>query len=834
MASLPSESKPTQSAGASDSELASEPVPLRPRPRAPSFSRPTSGQQSTGDLEPDLLWQASSDIAPPPVVFNPGVLQSDEPTLPNVGKTRPVDPDLDYLFPDQTTAENRDDQVSLVPPGQDPLAQFSTVDSPATATSPHGPVPIVPRSALDPRRPSAGVPERLLHEPRRTSSVTSITPAPLVAAGTHSRRASSSSPHALQHEPLRALAQELATTEFCDVSLNENGSPQPTMDPSATTSPRSAASPVPSSMPPPPAIPTLPPPPKAAAYPGYASTTSPTAPLPPYVPRIMQTAPLSKSDSVSSAGAPTMAEQALGTAEVVTKGAGGAPGPGKPDSAAAPVEWTDLPLSRKWAVFVYVLFLGLEVTDLLLGFVYLATYHFGCYALVTPFEGGLDLAYSMFYTALLATVAGAVFFNVHLTDVSRGFRRFPGNPLGAVLWLSDTEWEAWSNGDINRCKVLGLGQLLLRDSLMMLVVLVNLGPHDANPLTIVKLVLSSFSLARMGTHLFMAFATRILLCGRSPKAHQHTVFLGLKVVLTAVATAMWLVVPLAYLASPEMARYMYVADSRVTTARVQVLCVPPSAAANAAAGGNPAKIPGFCNPGACLHHRGTVRNLTAFDLEQRNWTTVPLGYVCASKEVPVVNRGDDERTFSVAIPGLPVASRFHPLLPCQPPIDGNGTRVAADAVWPRHLFMPYYTKRWPGRAFRHNLTATNPWVYREDLAEYFPPPQLVHQYAAGDAVAPLNTCVRRWVATTNFYGYLDLVTAGLLTPEEVNVRYQTYTVAVELTQRDRVTGPLACSFDYVGAMQRSVATLGGRDRLVAMGRDVARLLSSWHGTVQSP
>ncbi|ORZ30752.1 hypothetical protein BCR44DRAFT_398500 [Catenaria anguillulae PL171] len=751
----------------------------------------------------DLLWQASTDVGlhvqPATAAVPANVLTSDEPTLPNLGKKRPIDPDMDFLF-ETTPGEQDARQIDLPEP-----TPMTGAPSPFSLSSP---VPVntssVPLPMASPRSLSGSSPR----SPVGIGGVgTRSSPTPLVPMmAVKSPSSFIRSP--VGQSPLRELKQEVASTEFSDVPLGETES---------------------------------------------VGTAAKLSSPPPVVTRPIRDANKCADDEKSAAPAikasASMSSSEDGrsvASEPASSNSGGSDPGGKPDPAAddPPIQWPALTFDRKYVILMYLGVLLSEFLDLLLGFVYLATYHFGCYALVSPFDGGLDTAYSMFYVALVSSVSAGFFLHIHMQNIAQVVvDKHPGDFLRAILWLADSEWEQWSNGAINQAKLLGLGQLVLRDSLGMLVILTNLGPHDANVLTLTKLVLSSLSLARMGSHLFLAFAARVLTCGgtarsesapnsnsKSDRMHDSVVFKSFRWILTFLATCMWLVVPLAFFAAPdELSRYIYIAESNLPTARIHVLCVPPTPQALAAAGGNPAQIPKFCNPGVCMHPRGSMSNYQAYDVEAKAWKTIPTAIICSSRDVPIGSRPGPARTHLLGIPGLPLAARFHAMIPCQPPITGNVTRLPANALWPNMFDLPYYTPRVTGEAHRANFTRWHRDVYRMDIAEHFAPTQTVHQYLPGDKVASSAECVRRWVATTDFYGYLDLVKGGLLVPEEVNVRYQTYTVAIEVVQRDRMAGPLACSFDYVGAVQRGVEVVSNKERLAKMGQDMARLLAAVTG-----
>ncbi|KAJ3357457.1 hypothetical protein GGF32_001066 [Allomyces javanicus] len=494
---------------------------------------------------------------------------------------------------------------------------------------------------------------------------------------------------------------------------------------------------------------------------------------------------------------------------------------------------------NNYYVGLYLFYLFLDVSDMLLSLVYLASYNVGCYALVTIFHGGVPFAQTMFYLAFLATVLAAISVHTQFSTLVDALAENNQYPYAAMLAVARRDWADMASPEITRTKLHALINLLFRDSLMTVILLANLGPNDNNTIMALKLVISAVSLARNGTHLLLIVLGRMTVsaCCGARAFHRHPVFLAIKTVVTCISFVAWLAIPLAFFHYPDLARYIYVTETSVPQARLMALCAPPTPAQVSAAGGNPMRIPNFCNPSVCLTTYGTVTNYTAWSLTAQDWITVPEAYICSVKNLPV-SRIDTHR-YALRIRGLPEPVTYDALVPCVRPraasgalLSASGTTnatTAAAALWTQHLSVPYVTTPRSARTARAPLRRANPLVYAHDYSADFGTQVLPHQYAARDVVPRSAQCTRRYALYTSFYGLLDLEQARVLVPEEVNVRNQNYLAAIEVDQADTADGPLSCSFDYVGFVHQSVvAGAGGyREQWAAWTRSVGAWIQGW-------
>ncbi|KNE63553.1 hypothetical protein AMAG_08663 [Allomyces macrogynus ATCC 38327] len=492
---------------------------------------------------------------------------------------------------------------------------------------------------------------------------------------------------------------------------------------------------------------------------------------------------------------------------------------------------------NNYYVGLYLFYLFLDVSDMLLSLVYLASYNVGCYALVTIFHGGVPFAQTMFYLAFLATILAAISVHTQFSTLVDALAENNQHPYAAMLVVARRDWADMASPEITRTKLHALINLLFRDSLMTMIVLANLGPNDNNTIMALKLVISAVSLARNGTHLFLIVLCRMTVsaCCGARAFHRHPVFLAIKTVVTSVSFLAWLAIPLAFFHYPDLARYIYVTETSVTQARLMALCAPPTPAQVSASGGNPMRIPNFCNPSVCLTTYGTVTNYTAWSLTGQDWITVPEAYICSVKNLPV-SRVDTHR-YALRIRGLPELVTYDALVPCVRPRAASGALLAASgitnstpsaALWTQHLSVPYVTSPRTPRTARAPLRRANPLVYAHDYSADFGTRVLPHQYAARDVVPRTAQCTRRYALYTSFYGLLDLEQARVLVPEEVNVRNQNYLAAIEVDQADTADGPLSCSFDYVGFVQQSVVGAEGyREQWAAWTRSVGAWIQGW-------
>ncbi|KAJ3360739.1 hypothetical protein GGF31_002761 [Allomyces arbusculus] len=497
---------------------------------------------------------------------------------------------------------------------------------------------------------------------------------------------------------------------------------------------------------------------------------------------------------------------------------------------------------NNYYVGLYLFYLFLNMSDMLLSLIYLASYNVGCYALVTIFHGGVPFAQTMFYLAFLATVLAAISVHTQFSTLVDALAEHNQYPYAAMLAVARRDWSDMASPEITRTKLHALINLLFRDSLMTVIVLANLGPNDNNTIMALKLVISAVSLARNGTHLLLIVLGRMTVsaCCGARAFHRHPVFLAIKTVVTCISFVAWLAIPLAFFHYPDLARYIYVTETSVTQSRIMALCAPPTPAQVNAAGGNPMRIPNFCNPSVCLTTYGTVTNYTAWSLTAQDWITVPEAYICSVKNLPVT-RVDTHR-YALRVRGLPEPVTYDALVPCVRPraasgaplavSGGSNSTTAAAALWTQHLSVPYVTTPRTPRTARAPLRRANPLVYAHDYSADFGTRVLPHQYAARDVVPRTAQCTRRYALYTSFYGLLDLEQARVLVPEEVNVRNQNYLAAIEVDQADTADGPLSCSFDYVGFVHQSVVGAGGyREQWAAWTRSVGAWIQGWAGGV---
>ncbi|KAI9223636.1 hypothetical protein BC828DRAFT_436777 [Blastocladiella britannica] len=568
------------------------------------------------------------------------VLSSDEPTLPNIARKRPVDPDLDYLFdppPSHTPPTGAKHPSNISPMRMAAAAGVSQQQRPGGSPR-RSPVHDSPRSPMP----------LILSPSSVQSSLAAFPPAVRPSASARSN-----------------IVRAAQAAEFTDVSLADN------LDQPGTSSAGHGSD-------------------------GAMAARDGEDIAPPSRDLSLQTFASSVSSSDS------LPRPSAGPSTSLPPSSPSSPPPPPPNSGKMdgdhqdPVAWADLTLYRKWELISTLLILASEGADLLLGFVYLATYNFACYALVTSYAGSLNMAFVMFYLALMATSSSGLFFYLSLTRLSRARKMFPANDsIRAILWLADAQTESWSNGDINHAKLVGLAQFTLRDSVAMFVMLGNLGPRDANGLTLVRLVLLSVSLARMGSHLFLAFAVRAFLDHHhhrhhqqqrlNPKRreiHQTLSFAACRYFLALVVMCIWLVVPLAFFAAPEeLARYVYATTSTTKSARMIVLCAPELG----------------CDPAQCRRVRTEIHNYPVHNSTTGAAATISSASVCAIVPATVAlpagtNR---DRIFSLQVPGVAGTLSYSALLPCQPPMSSIGTRRTSSSAWSKQLAIPGIRPRAP-------------------------------------------------------------------------------------------------------------------------------------------
>ncbi|KNE64743.1 hypothetical protein AMAG_10092 [Allomyces macrogynus ATCC 38327] len=517
-------------------------------------------------------------------------------------------------------------------------------------------------------------------------------------------------------------------------------------------------------------------------------------------PRTLATSGRAASDGKVASGAPrplaavtkssAMSDDAVasnrGTTEFgSTKGLIGSLSSSVPPPGPPPESWRDFWTSffaswraeshrNNYYVGLYLFYLFLDVSDMLLSLVYLASYNVGCYALVTIFHGGVPFAQTMFYLAFLATVLAAISVHTQFSTLVDGLAEHNQYPYAAMLAVARRDWADMASPEITRTKLHALINLLFRDSLMTVIVLANLGPNDNNTIMALKLAISAVSLARNGTHLLLIVLGRMTVsaCCGARAFHRHPVFLAIKTVVTCISFVAWLAIPLAFFHYPDLARYIYVTETTYPVSRVDT-------------------------------HR----------------------YAMRIRGLP------EPVTYDALVPCVRPRAASGALLAVS---GGTNSTAAAAALWTQHLSVPYVTTpRTPSTA-RAPLRRANPLVYAHDYSADFGTRVLPHQYAARDVVPRTAQCTRRYALYTSFYGLLDLEQARVLVPEEVNVRNQNYLAAIEVDQADTADGPLSCSFDYVGFMHQSVVGAGGyREQWAAWTRSVGAWIQGWAGGVSA-
>ncbi|KAL7746560.1 hypothetical protein RI367_008087 [Sorochytrium milnesiophthora] len=483
-------------------------------------------------------------------------------------------------------------------------------------------------------------------------------------------------------------------------------------------------------------------------------------------------------------------------------------------------DWLNLPPWPRWHVFLWIVYWVSEVLDLLLSSIYLVTYDVGCYALVTPFEGGLQYSYTLFYVALSATAIGYGLFawKAHLLRAT--LVNSKNMWLNTILAHSELEWGSLSDNHVNQFKVIELTKLLFKDSVMMFVVTANLGPYDANLMTMTKLLLSAHYLARYGTHMFLILSLRLCCaCCIKTDFHRTKTFLASKYLLTVCAFAMWMTPAVMMLVYPGMLKHIHLTDSQPSTATLYIMCVPPPP------GATTTTFP-YCDPSVCKHRLGQFASYPSYLIPSSAMTTFSNATICAMQQLDAQRLSNGE--YQLTVPGAPAPLHLHMHMPCQLPITYNGTRFP-DTSWSNGLFVPVASdpsslSASVGQYFAQ-LQALDPIVY-QNYSQWIRQgtPQ---RYSASDQVQSESVCTRAWTINTSAAagGPLDLQASGLLQSSEINVPNQHYMAAIDITQIDQSTGPLSCSFDYVGLVRKTVQTVGGQKQLEAMAKDMKRLLS---------
>jgi hypothetical protein len=570
--------------------------------------------------------------------------------------------------------------------------------------------------------------------------------------------------------------------------------------------------------------------------------------------------------------------------------------------------WKKQPRRAQFSIFLFILYFAMDIGDFLLSIVYLSSYNPACHALVSPLAAAsgsaqnpgapMTYAHVFFYLAVTATVAASIFLCVTIEQIFAAINRqkedsWTPDPAVALLHLSRAQWEAMGNSRLNQVKLQEFLKLLLRDSLMTIVIICNLGPHDDGSITYLKLIISTFTLSRTAASLALVFTLHLIShwltwfswavgyhklqeTGTTQSSenfstfHRTYMYAFLKATFTVVFFVLWLLYPSMVLSSKNVvklksptgnnigmwarSRSIHITRSQTVNARVLVLCIPPTPDELQKVNGDLSLLANRCDPSKCNQQYSSYERISYYSYNTGRFVTSENAVICSVKNVAISHPsvkygGVDPATYNLTLPGFPNEAQFHALLPCISPIsqlpstEANPSkslaRIKVSKYWPSHLYLPNVTQPISSVELRRTLTTINPAVYglTPTLASYFErvgtsPGSWAaqpHQYMANDKVGDQGHCIRRWGVLANAASKLNLEESNYLSSQEWQDSNQNYVFLVEVVQEDLTRGPLQCAFDLVGAVHSSVSVLGGSEGLAAMGRDMGKIINRVFG-----